>query len=163
MRIIIFTILLLSSFQTFAQEKKLLEKQLTDLLKDYPNNYRNQRNPKDTFFLKFEISGTYDPPIIMDGKSGVYTSSSLGFLDKEADAKSWFDDWVEMLSSLTLNGYKLKKEECTGGKLTKYCKRWVLDNSNNNIPAKFRSFSLELQYSSAGKSFLGTLYVGSTD
>lgn len=158
--IILFSIALMLSVTSLSQDKKLLEKQLADLLKDNPNKFKNLRNPKDTFLLKFEISGTFDPPFIMNDEGGTYISTSLGFLEKEADTKSWFNDWVTMINSLSLNGYTLKSEDCSGGKLNAYCMKWKIDNSKNNVPAKYLSFTIKLRYANAGEEFVGSLYVG---
>ena len=165
LKYLLIILIMLISVSVFSQDKKVFEKQVTDLLKDFPNKYKNLRS-KDSFTLKFGISGTADEePFIMDGTNGVYTSSSLGFLDKKEDAKSWFDDWVTMISSLTPNGFKLKAEDCpTGGQMNvTFCKKWKLDNSKNNVPIKYQAFGIHVTYTYTGTSYLGYLYIGDVE
>ena len=159
----IFYLLLLSNFflnLSYSQDKKLLEKQLSEIMIDYPNKFKNLRKPVDSFFLKFQITGTIDDPIIMGDKTNVYISASLGNQRSDAEAKAVFEKWETIINSISLNGAALKSSDCVKDKFTIYCKKWKFDNSKNNIAGNYLPFTITINFLKVGDVYAGGLYIG---
>ena len=140
--ILIFSLLVCKSF---SQDKKLLQKQLTDIMIDYPNKFKNLKNKKDSFYLKFQISGTTDTAMVLTFDKKTYISALLSTPRSDEEAKSLFDKWTNLISSITLNGVKLIPKECSKGKWRVFCNEWTLDNSKNNIAPLFLPFKIEVE------------------
>jgi hypothetical protein len=143
-----------------AQDQTLLQKQLTDIMVDYPNHFQNLKKDPNSFFLKFQISGAADNAIIMGSGKDAYLSASLGHPKSDAEAKSLFEKWVALLNAISLNGAALTSGDCKMDKYGVYCRAWKIDNSENNIAPLYLSFTIRVEIIKISNSFAAALQIG---
>lgn len=157
-------LLLVCSVQSsFAQDKAILQKQLTDIMIDFPNKFRNLRDMKDSFLMKTIITGTTDHGIMMiDEKkpSWGYITAPLPIPRSDKQAQELFEKWVEMISAITLNGATLAGKKCDPGLYGLYCYQWNIDNSKNNIATAYIPFKIEVSVIKVGGAIAADLKIG---
>lgn len=149
----------LSGFAT-AQDKSLLQKQLMEIMLDFPNQFKNLKQPKDSFFLKFRISGTTDDAILMGSGNGTYISAFLSTPRSDEEAKALFEKWSVLISSIDFNGAVLAAKHCEKSKFGLYCREWKLDNSKNNIDSRYAGFTIKVDVVKIQTSFAAALKIG---
>jgi hypothetical protein len=159
MRLLILSPLILLSVMTTAQDKKLLKKQLTDIMVDYPNQFQNLKKDPNSFFLKFQISGTDDNAMIMGSGKNTYINAFLSTPGTDTEAKNLFEKWVALLNSISLNGAALISSDCKMNKVV-YCRVWKIDNSENNISPLYLSFTIKVKILKFNNSFAAALAIG---
>lgn len=156
----ILTLIFLFSFQClFAQDKAKLQKQVIDIMTDYPTHFKNIRARDDSFHLKFEISGT-DDPMVLHFHHSYYIAAQMPTPASETEAKNLFDKWVILIQSLDLNGAKLKAFPCTPDEYSVYCKQWQFDNTNHNIAPDYQHFTIQVEIIKFNSSYAATLKLG---
>ncbi len=160
MRILFLSAFISLSGFAVAQDKNLLQKQLMEIMLDFPNQYRNLKQPKDSFFLKFRISGTTDDAIFMGSGNGTYISAFLSTPQSDEEAKALFEKWSALISSIDFNGAVLTSKDCEKGKFGVYCRAWKLDNSKNNIDPRYAGYTIKIEVIKIRTSFAAGLKIG---
>lgn len=145
MRNFIILLFCLVAYAGLAQDKTLLQEQLKTIMTDYPNQFKNLQDKKDSFHLKFQITGTRPDAMILRSGSTAYIVAELDRPKNKADAKALYAKWEALISSVAPNGAALKARECSPDKFRVYCKEWTLDNSKNNIAPNYRRFTLQVE------------------
>ncbi len=131
-----------------------------EIMLDFPNQFRNLKQPKDSFFLKFRISGTTDDPIVMGAGKGTYISAFLSTPQTDEEAKTLFEKWSALISSIDFNGAVLTAKDCKKDKYGVYCRAWKLDNSKNNIDPRYVDFTIEIDIIKIRTAFAAGLKIG---
>lgn len=159
MRTFLFLILTFLFQKAFTQDKNLLQKQLLEIMIDYPNKFKNLKKDLDTFHLKFRISGTTDEALILTFDKKTHLVSFLSVPRSDEEAKVLFDKWVALINTITLNGAKLTAQECVSVNLL-YCKKWRIDNSKNNIDPTYLPFTIQVSVLKFQSAFAASLKIG---
>lgn len=160
MKTALFLILFLISQQAFTQDKTLLQKQMVQIMLDYPNKFKNLEKPDEPFVLKFHISGTDGNAMILGENKQAYISAFLGNPESDADAKELFNNWITLINSITLNGATLTSKDCEPGLYGIHCKEWKIDNSKNNIDKTYLPFTIEVSVIKFQNAFAASLKIG---
>jgi hypothetical protein len=159
MRLFILSALISFSASAMAQDKKLLEKQMLEIMMDYPHAFSNLKTDEHSIFLKFRISGTGDAMVLGKGKD-TYITTMLGFPKSEAEAKSLFDKWVALIGSITLNGAQLAPDNCKPAKDELYCRQWKIDNARHNIDPLYLPFTIMVEVVKVMNTYGASLKIG---
>ena len=160
MRIILIFILSLLSFNVFSQDKNLLQKQLLQLLLDYPNKFKNLEDKNQPFVLKFQISGTEGNALILSDSAEVHVTAYLVTPNSDTEAKELFEKWVVIMDNMNINGAKLKSKDLVAGKTDIYNRGWYFDNTKNNIDRKYLPFSITIRILKFQGAYAAAMYVG---
>ncbi|HQU56127.1 MAG: hypothetical protein R2796_06545 [Chitinophagaceae bacterium] len=163
MKYFLFFLLVIVVEKSIAQDKILLQKQLTEIMIDFPNKFKTLRDKKDSFQLKMRIEGTTDRGFMMINEQNThwgYITSQLPIPHSTVQAKDLFDKWVEMINSITLNGAALRGEKCEPGLYGLYCYRWHFDNTKKNIAQAWRDFTIQISVLKINDDFAADLKIG---
>lgn len=163
MRIFLFLLPLLFVHSVNAQDKKLLEKQMLQIMTDFPNKFKNLTE-QDGKTLKFNITGTVGNTLVMNYADYDYLTSGLSSIKSEQEAKALFDKWVNLINSLDLNGAPLKSSDCKEGRDFCYlCRKWKFNDSKFSMDSKYKSFTILLEIALFEGTYAGSLKIGSGD
>ncbi len=163
MRIFLFLLPLLFVHSIYAQDKKLLEKQIIQIITEFPNKFSNLTE-QDGITLKFNITGTVGNTLVMNYPNYYYLTSSLSSIKSEQEAKGLFDRWVNLINSLDLNGAPLKSFNCKVGRDFSYiCRKWKFDDSKFSMDSRYKPFTILLEIALFEGFYAGSLKIGSGD
>jgi hypothetical protein len=155
--IIVFTFL---SSYTFSQDKALLQKQLALIMSDFPNKFKALEKKTDAFHLKFKISGTEGEAMILNSNDKALITAYLPTPVSDTGAKEAFEKWATLLDQIDLNGAALVPVECANGPFGLYCKKWKIDNSNNDIDPLYLPFTIEINFIKMRTAYAAALHIG---
>ncbi len=160
MRKLFLAVLIFLSGLAVAQDKDLLQKQLMEIMLDFPNQFKNLLQPKDSVYSKFRISGTTGDVIALGSGNDRYLVAFLSTPRSDEDAKSLFEKWSALISSIDFNGARLTAKVCEKSKDIIYCRTWKLDNSENNIDPRYTGFTIMVDVLKIQNAFAASLKIG---
>jgi len=164
MRAILILILTISIHPLFAQDKGTLQKQLVQILSDYPNQFKNLEDSEKAKKLKFRLSGTIGNGIIM-GSNKLYISSSLPVPKSEEEAKTLFQKWVDLIDQVSFNGMKMIGTLCTSscGDYVIHSKKWAFDSNRADLDSRYLPFKISVEVLNFEGAFAASILIGEID
>lgn len=159
MRILFLLCCILFSAALYAQDLSKLQKEMRDLLADYPYKFVHFKQTDSPINLNMNIEGTTKPMILhTDGKT--YISASLPTTESEGAAKRLFDKWVSIINSLNLTSATLISTDCTTDEYTVYCKQWKFDNYIYLIDPRYIPFTIAIEMIKYESIYSAVLKIG---
>ncbi|HYO23241.1 MAG TPA: hypothetical protein VER36_12615 [Flavisolibacter sp.] len=160
MRFVFFLLAMFFFHNAFSQDKKLLDKQLLQLLLAYPNKFRDIK--KNGVQYEFHLTGGGQAGVQLRGDTNTVSMTvPIEFCRSASAANEIFEKWTKLLDEVSFNGAKLSATSCKEpGEFTTKCRIWKLDNSGGQIDKKYCNFSLTLGILHYGTSHYVHLQIG---
>lgn len=166
MRLILIFLFVFSFHSLIGQDKAILQKQLLQILVDYPNEFKNLTSPGEAIRLKFDISGTNGNSLISKMGGKTYVSAMVSLSGTAEENKKIFEKWVNLLDQINFNGVKMiGAPTCSSncGEYVVYSKKWAFDSNRDDLDHKYLPFKIRLEMLDVEGVYTVGMHIGEVD